>query len=107
VLGVLDVQHNVVGGLKQDDAELIQSTANQVAIGLQNIRAYAEARQQAQREALAGLISQKIQSAANVETALQIAVRYVGRATGGRVWVKLDAVRSGNDDSQPHPLQTS
>ncbi|MEK6573808.1 MAG: GAF domain-containing protein, partial [Chloroflexota bacterium] len=105
VLGVLDVQHNMVSGLRQEDAELIQSVANQVAIGLQNIRAYVEARRQAHREALVGAIGQKIQSAANVETALQIAVREVGRALGGtRVGVRLKAggPTNGHDHESPN-----
>jgi len=46
VIGVLDVQHNVTGGLTQDDADLIQSVANQVAIALQNARTYSEVREQ-------------------------------------------------------------
>jgi nitrate/nitrite-specific signal transduction histidine kinase len=105
VLGVLDVQHNMVSGLRQEDAELIQSVANQVAIGLQNIRAYVKAQQQAQREALVGAIGQKIQSAANVETAMQIAVREVGRALGGaRVGVRLKAggPTNGHDHESPN-----
>jgi GAF domain-containing protein len=38
VLGVLDVQHNITDGLKQEDVDALQSIANQIAIALQNIQ---------------------------------------------------------------------
>lgn len=81
VLGVLDVQHNVAGGLTSDDLELIQSLANQVAVALQNTRAYATTRQQARREALLNTINQKILSTTSIEEALQVTARELGEAT--------------------------
>lgn len=42
VLGVLDVQHNVVNGLDQEDADLLVSVANQVAIAFENVRLLAQ-----------------------------------------------------------------
>jgi sigma-B regulation protein RsbU (phosphoserine phosphatase) len=80
VLGVLDVQHNVVGGLSEADAGLLQSVAGQVAIALQNTRLFAEAHQRAEYQMLVNLITQRIQSTTTVEDALQIAVRELGRA---------------------------
>ena len=94
VLGVLDVQDNEVGGLAQDDADLLASISNQVAIALQNTRAYRDAQRQADREALIGNIGQQIQSTTSVEDALQVAVRELGRALGKDTGVRLHADQS-------------
>lgn len=42
VLGVLDVQHNIVDGLKREDIDALYSIANQVAIAVQNAQSYTE-----------------------------------------------------------------
>jgi len=79
VLGVLDVQQNVVNGLTEEDVQLLQSVAAQIAIALQNARAYEQAQAQADREAVVNTISQRIQAAADIESVLQIAAQELGQ----------------------------
>ena len=82
VLGVLDVQHNLVNGLTEDDVILLESLAGQVAISLQNARSYEQSRKQAEVESLANVIGQKIQRTTSIEETLQIAIRELGTAIG-------------------------
>ena len=89
LLGVLDMQDDVVGDIYPEDIEYLSAIANQVAIALQNSRSYSQARQRAERESLILSISQKIQSESPVDSALQVAIREVGRALGASVRVKL------------------
>ena len=98
VLGVLDVQQNVIGGLKQEDVDLLQSIANQVAIAIRNVRAYQGAQRQAERRALIANIGQQIQQTTMVEEALKIAVRELGRALESEASVKLQVAEA--DDEQ-------
>lgn len=53
VLGVLGVQHNVIGGLKQEDADLLQSLASQIAVALENARLYEQAQHEIKERQLA------------------------------------------------------
>ncbi len=80
VIGILDVQHNVIDGLTPQDADLIQAIANQVAIAVQNAQAYTRSQHQATQEARISAISQRIQRVATIDDVLQIAVSELGQA---------------------------
>ncbi|HNB51712.1 MAG TPA: cache domain-containing protein [Anaerolineales bacterium] len=84
VYGVLDVQQNYTNGLTEEDAQLLEGIANQVAIALQNARSYTQARQEAEQEALINAISQKIQQANSIETILQVASRELALGLGAK-----------------------
>ena len=101
VLGVLDVQHNVVGGLDEAAVDLLQSVAGQVAIALQNARVFAEVRERAEQEAIVNRIAQQIQRTTTIETTLQAAARELGRALGAqRASVQLEPTAGGDHPSQ-------
>lgn len=97
VLGVLDVQQNVVNGLNESDLDLLQSIAIQVAISLRNARLYENTQRQAEQEALLNEINQKILRTTDINSALQVAIRELGRAVDApRVSVQFDTTLGGN-----------
>jgi GAF domain-containing protein/HAMP domain-containing protein len=100
VLGVLDVQHNVANGLSQEDTDLIQAIANQVAIAIQNAQAYTETQRQAIREAQVTALSQQIQMATTIEDVLKIAVSELGQVLEvERANVELTMAQQAKDGS--------
>jgi len=80
VLGALDVQQEVIGGLGQQDADLLLAVANQVAIALRNARQFAETQQNIAHKTQVDAIIQQIQGTTSIESALQVAAREIGRA---------------------------
>ena len=102
VLGVLDVQQNVVNGLGEEDVVLLQSLAGQVAISLLNARSYEQAKAQADLESMANAIGQKIQRTTTVDDTLQTAIREIGLALGAsRVSANIARRQDdGNSSSQ-------
>jgi sigma-B regulation protein RsbU (phosphoserine phosphatase) len=102
VMGVLDVQQNVVNGLNEEDVSLLQSLASQVAISLQNARSFEQSKSQAALESLVNAIGQKIQRATTVDGTLQTAIREIGLALGAS---RVSANISGRQDGGNHASQ--
>ena len=94
VLGVLDVQHDVAGGLGQGDAQVLQTIADHIAVALENAQLYEQVQRRVDHEVLLNSITEKIQGTTDVSEALQITVRELGRALNG---AQTSAVILGNE----------
>lgn len=102
LLGVLDVQHNVVAGLTAEDVGVLQAVAAQVAVALRNARLYSQAQRQADQQLIINEINRQIQSAANVETVMQIAARELAEALGTpRATIELGLDSRGSNGRVP------
>ncbi|MBP7998923.1 MAG: GAF domain-containing protein [Chloroflexi bacterium] len=100
VLGVLDVQNNLVNSLGLADVDLIQSIGNQMGIAIQNARLYAQAQQQAEKAAFINDVGQKIQSATTIDRVLQIAAQELGQTLGTRRTTVQIGIRSGQPNGK-------
>ena len=96
VIGVFDVQSDVVDQFTPENANIQTIMAAQIAVAVQNARSYAEVQARAEREALVSSIGQKIQNTSTVESALQVAIRELGRAVGQETIVRLYTRQNGN-----------
>jgi len=95
------VQQNVTDGLSQDDVNLIQAIANQVAIAVQNAQVYAQTRRQAERESRIVAISQRIQAATTIDEVLQVTITELGRALDAKqAKAELRLKPEADDDEQ-------
>lgn len=106
VIGVFDVQSDQVDRFTPEDLNIQTTLASQIAVAIQNVRAFSQAQRQAEREAMLNAISQKIQGATSVDAVLQIAARELGRALGAprtiaQLGIRPVAVDSSNGNGRP------
>ncbi len=66
----------------EKDVPLLTTLASTIAVALQNTQQFEETQRRANREALVNEISQKIQNATTIESAMQTAVTELGKALG-------------------------
>lgn len=79
VLGVLDVQHDITGGLQQQDVDTLQSIANQVAIALQNIQSTEIVAKRATELQTVATISNAAATIGNIQEMLETVVHLTQR----------------------------
>jgi PAS domain S-box-containing protein len=86
-IGVLVMHAEEPHSFTEEETRLFAGLAPQIATVLDNRRQFERAQQQAERESMLNVISQKIQSATTVEAVLQIAARELGHALGAPMTV--------------------
>lgn len=92
LIGVFDIQSEVVGRFTEADINIQTILAAQLASSIQNARSFERSKSQSEIETLVNTIGQKIQRAATVEDTLQTAIRELGLALGAsRVKANLQA----------------
>jgi GAF domain-containing protein len=99
VIGVFDVQSDLVDRFTDSDINIQTTLAAQVAISIQNVRLFEQSKTQAELESRVNAISQKIQRAATVEETLQTAIREIGTALGAQR-VKASIARHISDGNE-------
>lgn len=100
VIGVFDVQSDVIGRFTDSDINIQTTLAAQVATSIQNVRSFEQSKTQASYEALVNTIGQKIQRAPTVEDTLQTAIRELSMALGApRVRASIQA-KHQNDTNE-------
>ncbi len=111
VLGVLDVQHNIAGGLQQEDVDALLSIANQVAIALQNIQSTEITGKRATELQTVATISTAAATISDVQKMLETVVHLTQRRFGlyhAHVFIysedtkRLDIVASGYKEGDVH-----
>ena len=99
VMGVFDIQSDVVGRFTESDVSIQTTLAAQVAISLQNARSFERAKAQADLESMINSIGQQIQRTATIEDTLQTAARALGLAIGAtRVKASIQAGHTGSQE---------
>jgi GAF domain-containing protein len=79
-LGTLNIGSRVAHAYGAADISLVQQIVSLLAATLQSRRLFDETRRRAEREALVNAISQKIQNAPTIQSAMQTAVAELGKA---------------------------
>ena len=98
VLGVLDIQHNLLNGIKPEEVALLQSISDQIAIALENARLFDQIQRRANYEALLNRVTQKIQVASSIDQVLQITAQELGKA----LQADIASVQLGNPKTPPN-----
>ena len=90
LIGVLDVQHNLVEGLTADDLIVLQTISNQVAIAVQNAKLFNAAQRRAETVAMVNRVALNIRKETELDGVLQAAISEIGeRVNAQESFIKI------------------
>jgi len=90
VIGVFDIQSELVGRFTDTDVNIQTTLAAQLATSIQNVRSFERSRKEAELQSLVNVIGSRIQRTTTIEETLQTAIRELGAAVGAtRVKAKI------------------
>ncbi|HNT53359.1 MAG TPA: cache domain-containing protein [Anaerolineaceae bacterium] len=99
VIGVFDIQSDQVDRFTESDINVQTTLAAQIATSIQNVRSFEQTKAQADVEALAGDIGEKIQRTSSIQEALQTAIRELGVVlSASRVSANITTLRQNDED---------
>lgn len=79
VLGTLDVQQNRMNGLTQQDSDLLQLIASQVAVALRNSRLYAEAQRRTEELAVLNEMGRSLTASLDVNAVIELVYKFTAQ----------------------------
>ena len=89
VLGVLDVQADVIDRFTDEDVRIQTMLAAQVAVALQNARSYEQTQTRARHEQILRQITARVRGSTNPDAIVRAAVRELGTALDRPTFVRL------------------
>ena len=84
LIGVLDVQHDLLEGLTADDLVVLQTIANQVAIAVQNATLFQRAQRRAETVAMVNRVVTTIRHESDLDQVLKMTVKQMGELVSAR-----------------------
>jgi GAF domain-containing protein len=94
-IGALGLRRDEVGDWTADDVAVVRAAAEQIALTLENMRLFEEARGHARREQMVREITAKMRSSTDLDTILQTTLQELAKALGtSRTFVQLGTSES-------------
>jgi GAF domain-containing protein len=101
VRGVMSVQSYKFNSYNEQDLTLLSSIANQVMVGIENIRLYQQVEARAHREQILREVTTRVRSSVDVDNIMRITAQELGQALGRPAFIYLNKNGGQANPSSP------